>query len=1027
MAKTVRPTGLSIVRDGMAFNFMWKIGDTDYGQWQTLQYHLNTMGKGKWTGVNISTATTSKWVGLNANDFYPYKKKYLKEVTFRVRGRRQAYTTGAGDKERTINPTKSEYASKTMNIKEPFRPPLTATLDSERDNITVFAWEATNEPDDNRPIVDVEWQTVLVRASNVTDGSKLSWKSGRAGWATGIGNPTDSITRTEETTDLARDSYTRWVRIRGRGPGGATAWRYAKHVYARPYKPKMGKVSASVSAGVTTISAEWTANANAAHPIDTTTVEYCFAVPAAGQRVPNDARWEEGAVTGDTKGTDAAKFSVSQTLQPDECLFVRVAVRHDHDSNVVYSDPVIARKASLTQPTNLSVSTESSTFRATVTATNESDVPDSRLAVVYRVKGEKDTIVGIIPNGSTSATVQCPDWTGKTFSFGVYAFQGTATGKSAGGGVTTYSVSANMKSSSVWDGGAVPVAPANVAGTVSGDSVGEVILEWSWSWPSANRAEISWSENPNAWESTEEPSTYMITNLNTPRWRVSDLAVGTTWYFRVRLAQMINDELTYGPYSDTVAVDLSSAPSIPVLNLSAAVITKDGSVTASWAYSTTDGTAQAYAEICEATIDSSGITYGQVIAKTTTAQSVQIPGSLWAVGTTHYLCVRVTSASGHVSDEWSAPVPITIADALTCTISATSLQEQEITEDGRTRTATCLLALPMTATITGAGEGGTTTLVIERAADYHMARPDDSEMDGYEGETIALIRQTGEDMITVTNDDLFGRLDDGAPYRLMATAEDSYGQTATVEMSFEVRWTHQAQIPEATVEMDGLVAKITPLIPEGYLAGDTCDIYRLSVDKPELIIEDGEFGTTYVDPFPAIGEHGGHRVVFKTVNGDYITADNHPAWINTGEDDGDLLDIDYAVIDFGTDTVLIRHNVTIDSAWAKDFKETQYLGGAIQGDWNKAVRRTGTVGTVVATDDEDTIRGLRRLAAYPGICHIRTQDGSSFAADIQVSEGQGYDTAGKIAEFSLTITRVDPEGYDGLTLAQWEREDAEDS
>ena len=97
----------------------------------------------------------------------------------------------------------------------------------------------------------------------------------------------------------------------------------------------------------------------------------------------------------------------------------------------------------------------------------------------------------------------------------------------------------------------------------------------------------------------------------------------------------------------------------------------------------------------------------------------------------------------------------------------------------------------------------------------------------------------------------------------------------------------------------------------------------------------------------------------------------------------------------------------------------------MQGDWNQAVSRTGTFSTSVVSDDEETIEEMRRLAVYPGICHIRTKDGSSYAADVQVGESYAQDTAHKIVAFNLTITRVDSEGYDGMTLAEWQETEGE--
>ena len=86
-----------------------------------------------------------------------------------------------------------------------------------------------------------------------------------------------------------------------------------------------------------------------------------------------------------------------------------------------------------------------------------------------------------------------------------------------------------------------------------------------------------------------------------------------------------------------------------------------------------------------------------------------------------------------------------------------------------------------------------------------------------------------------------------------------------------------------------MIVKITPTVPDGYTAetGDVCDIYRLSVDRPALIVRNAIYGITYVDPYPAFNEHGGHLVVAKTANEDYITSDGRLAWLYLqGEEKG---------------------------------------------------------------------------------------------------------------------------------------------
>ena len=551
---------------------------------------------------------------------------------------------------------------------------------------------------------------------------------------------------------------------------------------------------------------------------------------------------------------------------------------------------------------------------------------------------------------------------------------------------------------------------------------GTVKVVWDWTWREAQSAVISWADHEDAWESTAEPETYTINNTHAGEWNVSGLETGKRWYFRVRLVKGYGENGVYGAWSAPAMIDLSSAPSVPTLTLSKGVITADGNLSAFWSYVSGDGTGQAYAEICEATITGEGVQHGDIIASTQTAQHITLYAEKlgWASGDTHYLCVRVVSGSGRVSDEWSDPVPVIIAEELTAVIESTSLVGQEIIVDDNSRTVMALTALPLTATITGAGTGGTTTLVIERAEDYHIDRPDEQDFNGFEGETILLYSQTGEDPITIRREDLIGNLDDGAQYRLVATVQDSLGQSDSASIDFEVHWSHQAVIPEGTASISGTVAFITPIAPTGFMEGDTCDIYRLSADRPELIVSGGAFGVTYVDPYPAIGEFGGHRIVYRTADGDYITAENEIAWLDITAEDGDALNIVYSLIDFEGEQIEFYYDVTHSNTWEKDFKETRYLGGSVTGDWNKAIGRTASLkGSTITIKDQDTMRKFRRLAVYPGICHIRTVDGSSFKCDIQVSEDRRYDANTIRAEYSLSVTRVDPEELDGLTYAEW--------
>lgn len=345
----------------------------------------------------------------------------------------------------------------------------------------------------------------------------------------------------------------------------------------------------------------------------------------------------------------------------------------------------------------------------------------------------------------------------------------------------------------------------------------------------------------------------------------------------------------------------------------------------------------------------------------------------------------------------------------------------------------------------------------------------ESESDG------SYIFEIDQEDLTTYLDGLY--LDDGGEYNLVIRVSDNYDQVQETRYRFSVKWDHQALMPTGSVEINSTygAAIITVGYPEIYylspdltvtsgktyysrtgdgddespyvytevvnpsgnptqsgwfekelpVEGDVCDIYRISADGYELLYSDAEFNGVYVDPYPTIGDHGGYRIVYRTIYGDFITTTNDFAWIDLDEDSS-IFNSPSHIIDFGSNSVELMYNVNIDNNWSKDFQETHYLGGSIQGDWNTGVSKTTTIQTNVLTRDWDVINDMRRLAMYEGLCHIRTRDGSNFVANVDVTENlphqmytdpMGDDT--QLCSYSLNITRLDPIDVDGLTYDDW--------
>lgn len=1030
MAKKTEPnTGLGITRKDNKFTASWKIAAKS-AEKQWVRYRTyNGKAWGSWTTKTINKKTTSYSVTYAASST-------ITQVQFQTRIKRTDYKASAWT-----------GSSAVFKITAPNVPTLSVTNDSA--NQTTFTISANSSSTGSAWYYRCLYRTKCTTTPNAATG----WSAWTAAGA--------SYTYTDNTTGTVRI-----LQVKAVGPGGTSAVKTQRH-YIGP-APSATWQKKPCSYTVKSSYYQLTCNFNLkgdTYTIDQMTPQYHIGEPDATMACPSGASWTDGADFAYSNGKTAYSVAVTTAslIGDDECLWVRI--RTEHDSVYSYSTAYRVLTGVLAAPTaTFSMGTiTTSGFDVTVTITDDgTNVPGAYKEVYlekYSQMGiEHYILIGTIPNGTASATINSTEDISSETGYAIHVRNVTAV--------------PGMVSPYVSYTSGIPTAPTLNSVTATTTS-GKVLVQWTNNWSDATGAIVAWTTDPDNWMSNEEPESYEITE-QVSAWYLVGLETGVKWYVRVRSVLTDGENVTYSPWSADVAIDLASAPAIPVLQLSEEAITEEGMVTAYWAYVTTDGTAQIAGEIVEATYSGGVWTYGNSVGSTTNAQHIDIYAKEqgWTNGTTVYLALRTRSGSGGLSD-YSEPVQLMIAAEPTVTISSTGLaSSQSLTEyfegDGATVDFDCsrdiastptaevegsavtvssysgsavtlasapsdgdevaityttqadnvLNALPLSVTVTAAN-AESVTLAIERAETYPMIRPDGTFTDGAEGETvyISTVPIESTNLFTVRLGDLIGRLDDGAYYNLVATVRDRFGQEAVATERFYVHWTHQAEAPTATVTPDttNYIAKITPVAPAGYQSGDTCDIYRMSVDGPELIYKGATFGTEYVDPFPAFGQFSGYKCVTVTKYGDYITEDNT---IADYEPTYTKLDPGTLVIDFGGDRAELPYNITLNNSWTKDFQRTTYLGGHITGDHNRAVTRDLTAGTVLVRDvDEDTGELMRELAQYAGICHVRTPEGSSFAADVQVTEARAYNSAS--LDYNLAIKQVDTVGYDGLTYSEW--------
>lgn len=986
---TKKPTGLKIERSGTSFTFSWTIRDADHGGGQSFEYKKSK--KDSWHKVSVTEKQTSVTQTLAlANVTY---------LSFRVRGKRQAYKDG----KTRIVPEMSTWATKEGGWvpKKPKAPTITYELDSNNANKGTFHIDYDADTKGKAVALYVQWQTCV--SKNSTNPPKSGWSA--IGQQAGTADVSKDLTYTEQTEDISATGIVRWVRTRSTGKGGTTDWKYCRHAYSTPITPALKSAEAKkvVSKSNTTITANWTSESTILRPVDDETVQYMIATPDSNAcTAPAGGTWSDAITVAPSGKKDIVTAYVNSMTGLDQCMWVRIKARHDARTQYSTVKRVITEK--LKKP-GISTEVNFTTGVVTYSITVNTDCTAARHCLFWRdpQKPNVNIPVAILANNVTSGTVTISGLIGATKScIGVYEFVGKN---------TNLSVDAIMVSDVAVDSDINVVEPnAPTLEQLGNDSV---YVNFTWLWSAATSIDISYSDNEYAWESSKQPTIYNVERTGATRWIIQDLEPGKIWYFRLRYRGLLDNTETLSDWSNSASIDLATTPETPTLVLSSGFALPGGVISASWNYVNDDGSPQDSAQVCFATVSGSTVTYGTVIAHAGAEQNVSVSFDGATAGTQYYLACRVRAGSGRQSS-WSAPVAVYVPAAPTVSIGGTLISSNVLSD----------LSGNLSITLSTDNNPGRYSVSIVRAYDYHIDRPDDSIFDGYAGETIwtqSAYHEGGSATVsyTIALEDLVGALDDGAGYTIVATVSDDLGQTVTASEDFTVAWDTQPTIPIVAVSVDRR-AQITLLTvtSEDDQTSDTFDVYRLSADQPELIIENGTFGVTYVDPYPALGEYGGHRIVEKSKYGDYVTDEKQLAWVDVGQNDGDYLDEKAMIIDADGVQIKLPFNIELSHRWNKDFVRTAYLGGSVQGDWNPAVLRDLTAKTVIVRNlDDIEYLAMRDLAAYAGPAHIRTPDGSSFACDIQVAEDSKY--SDKKVTYSLTIKAIDPQEPEGMTLAEW--------
>lgn len=557
-----------------------------------------------------------------------------------------------------------------------------------------------------------------------------------------------------------------------------------------------------------------------------------------------------------------------------------------------------------------------------------------------------------------------------------------------------------------------------ILSSYSGDDGKSAVVVLGWNadgQDDSDGTELTWSEDKNAWKSTDEPEEYLfswsdgtitsggVTYHDSATVTIKGLKEGTPYFIRAR-RYLEGEKTTYSNYTDTAAVSPNVAPNGVVLDVPT-YVPIGSSIPFAWTYGG-GGTQQAWQLLTDSgTVIASGENaMGSYNLSSDRASDLSVNGVLGAR-------VEVATGSDFVSSEVmniqivEAP---TIAVTVPQTITAQASNSFSVTSNRE-----CSLI----AVVSAMGSSGNSPVGIR----YQP-----------EGETVwsgsLNPAWTLSNNVYSATVNLPAGLDllDKAQYLVTVTAIDTSTGLRSQSASgvFTVAWTHQAIAPGDYVEITpndytddegtrhktctiswDVPATITdPDTQEtrtGMIATDVIDVYRLTGDGATLI------GTNYPAQYSVTDEYAPF--------GDDMTLDYRIA-VRTIDGDLEYSDIEYELpgnmmrFDWPGGVLELPYDITLSDSYSKDKTARKHLDGTTNVYYNDGVTRTGKQSTrLVRLISQRDIELVRSLARYPGNAFIRLPDGCAYEGCVEITD---ISTEGVIDTFSLsTIEAATTQAY----------------
>jgi len=583
-----------------------------------------------------------------------------------------------------------------------------------------------------------------------------------------------------------------------------------------------------------------------------------------------------------------------------------------------------------------------------------------------------------------------------------------------------------------------------------GDDAQSIVVRMGWPQDDCNACEIAWSEFEDAWESNQQPTSFVVDWTDSTAASgyngsatvtLRGLEEGKAYYIRARRILQTNGTTTSTgqwctPAKAYYPIVPASQPTDVELK-APSVVERGKGVDCTWTYNGIDQTAWQLChimsdgsrkELAHGTGPAGAATIPAVSVEQTAVGSYALTEDAEVVDGKAYFTRSGsgTSASPYAYTEVAEPATADIAtyyeystqlvdvDELKLVVNITTggdwaesapvsvkIADAPVVECSVSDTLT---AQPLVVSLTSSVPTAEATVYVSSNGVYSSAPSGYAEQargDVVWSEVVkpswALSNGVYTATVTAPKMELF----DGAGYKVMVTAKDTATGLSSEghEDGFSVAWAHQAMMPKQTSEIavnDGLRALIEAEPPDNVAETDVYDVYRHTADGDYLIASDVEFGVAVIDdyaPFSRDGKGLAYRLCTRTADGDV-----------------DWTDIPYEIksgnlrFDWNGKSLELPYNVAFTGSWEKGFDLKEGLDGSRAGYWRRGSTRKASMSTdVIKVELPEKRRLLAELAAYDGPVFVRTSDGAAFEANVTVeSYGVSYESAKVPVSFSCT-------------------------